>query len=64
MATLKCAAWNIGRFFFAKEAEITDIAKNENLDIISIYEADQMYQLNPPTINGFKTIPTLRSGPL
>jgi hypothetical protein len=62
--SLRCAAWNIGRGFFAKEAEIADIAKDEHLDIISISEADQMYQLNPPTIKGFKTIPTLRSGPL
>jgi hypothetical protein len=62
--TLRVCAWNIGRGFFAKEAEIADIAKNEHLDIISISEADQMYQLNPPTIKGFKTIPTLRSGPL
>jgi hypothetical protein len=55
MVTLRCAAWNIGRGFFAKESEITDIAKSENLDIISISEADQMYQLNPPAIKGFKS---------
>jgi hypothetical protein len=64
MPPLRVCAWNIGRGFFAKEAEIADMAKNEHLDIISISEADQMYQLNPPTIKGFKTIPTLRSGPL
>jgi hypothetical protein len=40
MGTLKCAAWNIGRGFFKSETEIKDLAMKENLDIISIIEAD------------------------
>jgi hypothetical protein len=64
MATLKCAAWNIGRGFFAKEAEITNIAKNHDLDIFTIIEADIVYQSDPPTIEGYKAVPTLRSDPL
>jgi hypothetical protein len=64
MGTIKCAAWNIGRGFFKSETEIKDLAMREDLDIISIIEADIIYQTNPPTIEGFKTVPTLRSSPL
>jgi hypothetical protein len=64
IATLKCAAWNIERGFFGKEAEITDIARGEDLDIFAIIEADIVYQSDPPTIEGYKVIPTLRSSPL
>jgi hypothetical protein len=50
--------------FFAKEAEITDILKSEDLDIFAIIEADLVYQSDPPTIEGYKSVPTLRSNPL
>jgi hypothetical protein len=61
MATIRVCSWNIHRGLNSKESELKDIAKKESLDIISISEADVV---EPPTIEGFKTISTLRSNPL
>jgi hypothetical protein len=61
--TLRCAAWNIKRGFVIREAELKHLIESEFLDIISISEADLFYHTEPPTIEGFKSIPTLRSSP-
>jgi hypothetical protein len=59
--SLRCAAWNIKRGFVIREAELRHLIESENLDIISISETDLYYQTEPPRIEGFKSIPTLRS---
>jgi hypothetical protein len=61
---LRIVAWNIKRGFIRKEAEIKDLAESENIDIISLSETDLVFLSEPPAFEGFKTISTLRSGPL
>lgn len=58
---LNIASWNIGRGIITKQAQIEQLIKEENLDIICLQETDFKYysDKNPVKLDGFVTFTNL-----